>query len=734
MKSNFNIGTLTLSAILALSLIGCGSSTDTSTDTTTAVDVTVLDGYIKDANVTDSTGQIATMKDATKGLYTFASTPTYPLSASGGQLSDTNLTFDINMSTDSGLIISPVSTIVKDNPTFLSYLAAVNGGGDVEENYIETDNADLARLAQICYVMLKDSTLRDKFKTDTNASTIDELIDNAEVYVNLSSDKELMTSYLEGIRDFSGSAQDIETALVTTKSNLVYGKNIISSATLTQSTTLNNDNAYSATQAIDGVDSTYSSTGDYNSSTGTWFQAAFTNYAKIQSVRILNIQDFADKTEEEMAGFRAKLAGAKVYVSSVARDSADFNISNAIEIGTLTSIKEVQTFILPKNTIGKYIIVEHTTDGLTLAEIKIGGEVYTDFAQGKSATQSSTYSDGSSYPATYAIDNNSTTFTAQEFDDLGVNGLVYWQLSLAGQANIERVMVLNRQDTAQERLDGVSICISDKAITDSSFTLDECSYDANLTASPMLQTYTMNTTGKYLILSKPASTATKGFSLASVAVTANMLPITREELDTLIANYDNAGQVDRTQYAYEIQNANVSEITNMESLFEDTITFNVDISTWDTSNVTNMSSMFSNAFYFNINISNWDTSKVTNMSSMFTSTEKFNQDISDWNTSKVKNMSYMFSNTRKFNQDISSWDTSSVKNMQSMFANAYRFNQDISAWDTSSVTNMYSMFSYAKVFDQNISTWNVSNVTNYARFDKSSLIQGTTKVPNFQVP
>ena len=60
------------------------------------------------------------------------------------------------------------------------------------------------------------------------------------------------------------------------------------------------------------------------------------------------------------------------------------------------------------------------------------------------------------------------------------------------------------------------------------------------------------------------------------------------------------------------------------------------ISGWDVSNVTNMSSMFYGCTYFNQNISSWDVSNVIGMSYMFAWCESFNQDLSNWNVSKVR--------------------------------------------------------------------------------------------------
>ncbi|MFK8012908.1 MAG: BspA family leucine-rich repeat surface protein, partial [Marinicellaceae bacterium] len=156
-------------------------------------------------------------------------------------------------------------------------------------------------------------------------------------------------------------------------------------------------------------------------------------------------------------------------------------------------------------------------------------------------------------------------------------------------------------------------------------------------------------------------------------------------------------------------------ITDMYEMFNQAISFNKDISSWNTSQVTNMGRMFrgwpNNLMTFNQGIGSWDTSQVTSMSAMFNYAVDFNQDIGDWDTSNVMHMSSMFSNASSFNQDIGDWDTSAVENMGAMFSNATAFNQDIGNWDTSQVTSMSSMFFGATNFNQNINSWNTSKVT-----------------------
>ena len=87
----------------------------------------------------------------------------------------------------------------------------------------------------------------------------------------------------------------------------------------------------------------------------------------------------------------------------------------------------------------------------------------------------------------------------------------------------------------------------------------------------------------------------------------------------------------------------------------------------DVSSVTNMSNLFYRLDPHNIDISEWDVSNVTNMYSMFNGCKKFNSDLNKWNVSSVTDMSYMFYGCNKFNSDISNWNVSNVKIMYKMF-------------------------------------------------------------------
>jgi surface protein len=59
-------------------------------------------------------------------------------------------------------------------------------------------------------------------------------------------------------------------------------------------------------------------------------------------------------------------------------------------------------------------------------------------------------------------------------------------------------------------------------------------------------------------------------------------------------------------------------------------------------------------------IGEWDVSNITDMDRLFQGYSDFNEYIGDWDVSNVECMYYMFGGCTSFNQPLNSWDVSSV--------------------------------------------------------------------------
>ena len=185
------IVTATLAAVILTVLPGCGSGT-TGTDgttstvgTTSSLTITVVDGYITGATVTDQQGNTAVSNG--DGTYSFVNTPFYPISSTGGTLLATGDAFNADIITGtgeahmyatSGLVISPITTLLTTitnnkatatiDSTLSAKLASMMGVTEAEllTDFVASNNLELAKIAQAMHLMAQEPGLYSTFKTN----------------------------------------------------------------------------------------------------------------------------------------------------------------------------------------------------------------------------------------------------------------------------------------------------------------------------------------------------------------------------------------------------------------------------------------------------------------------------------------------------------------------------------------------------------------------------------------
>jgi len=99
-----------------------------------------------------------------------------------------------------------------------------------------------------------------------------------------------------------------------------------------------------------------------------------------------------------------------------------------------------------------------------------------------------------------------------------------------------------------------------------------------------------------------------------------------------------------------------------------------------------------------------DVSGITDMAYLFNGLDPHNIDISEWNVSNAKDMDRMFYNCKNFNSDLSDWDVSNVEDMYAMFAGCKKFDSDLSNWNVYKVDVMVAMFRECPSL-KNIPSW-----------------------------
>lgn len=204
------INGLVLSALTAAFLVGCGgggssssseTSTNTTTPTVTTTEVTVERGSLLGATVKDANEQKATAKSSNSNVYIFATTPVYPITATGGYIdvdySGTITTVDVAFTgvlKSYSTVITPITTYVatgitqEDRAAKLMELKGKIGGTVSDDDLLKKvpseTTADIVVLTNAIYDSY--SVLFDTDTTNDDVSSLSTIFtDKIALYKNV---------------------------------------------------------------------------------------------------------------------------------------------------------------------------------------------------------------------------------------------------------------------------------------------------------------------------------------------------------------------------------------------------------------------------------------------------------------------------------------------------------------------------------------------------------------------
>ena len=168
----------------------------------------------------------------------------------------------------------------------------------------------------------------------------------------------------------------------------------------------------------------------------------------------------------------------------------------------------------------------------------------------------------------------------------------------------------------------------------------------------------------------------------------NYFPKTTEELHKILNE-----RLSKDKNA-DLNDIDVSAITNMDSLFFRSNIGDIDLSRWNVSNVKSMNNMFYECKNFTgKGLENWDVKNVIEMNGTFAGCTNFNGNVSNWNISKCTNIGGLFCRCPNFNANLSKWDVSNVTNMINLFNGCTSFTgEGLENWNPLHVKEMNNIF------------------------------------------
>lgn len=219
------INSVVLSTLTAAFLVGCGGgggsspsgdseTPTTETSTVTTSDVTVERGPVYGSTVTDNNGQVATQKEGTN-VYTFATTPVYPISANGGNIDvngngiidegDIELTTTL---TSYSAVITPITTYLgntssDEGKTKVRKLKEILNDSTLSDDDLIKKvpselSVDVLVLTNTLYDIMNDGdTSNDDFISDYENSKFKTLFTELKTLISGYEDKKVIAKMLE---------------------------------------------------------------------------------------------------------------------------------------------------------------------------------------------------------------------------------------------------------------------------------------------------------------------------------------------------------------------------------------------------------------------------------------------------------------------------------------------------------------------------------------------------------
>jgi len=151
---------------------------------------------------------------------------------------------------------------------------------------------------------------------------------------------------------------------------------------------------------------------------------------------------------------------------------------------------------------------------------------------------------------------------------------------------------------------------------------------------------------------------------------------------------------------------NLDSTSNLEFMFYNSgLRGAASMNYWDVSNITNMKSMFEGAINFNdfnFTIEDWNVSNVTTMNNMFKAVPEFSMDLNKWDVSSLISADSMFYNTPLFNQDLADWNISNVEYMKGMLSfsglDSANYDATLNSWADQAVNNNIQLGAHGLTF------------------------------------